>query len=138
MRDKVKILTVVTADYASVEPQSNKLNLIGVFGNIGVTEFPATHRRMYLAVVIAGEPNDSPNPHRLAVTISDSEDLVLARFEGSFEMPQISNAITPVRNMLVELNDLEFRYPGQYSFAATLNDGEASGLASVHVYRNET
>ena len=53
----MKILMMVTADYASIEPQTGKLNIIGVFNQINAQEFPTSHRRMYL--VIKRQPDEA-------------------------------------------------------------------------------
>ena len=84
MRNTVKILMLVTADYAAVEHLTNKLNVLGVFRNIAVESFPATHRRMYLVVKIGGVEDSGVDPHRLSVSIADEFGVESARFESSF------------------------------------------------------
>ena len=91
----MKILMMVTADYASIEPQTGKLNIIGVFNQINAQEFPTSHRRMYLVIKIGGEIFDNPNPHKLSVALADEDGIEIVAIEGEFEMLSSSPGILP-------------------------------------------
>ena len=67
----MKIVMMVVADYAAVEPLTNKLNILGDFRNIGAQSFPVRHRRMYLVVKIAGKAVGGADKNSLSVSISD-------------------------------------------------------------------
>ena len=137
VRDIVKIMMLVTADYAAVEPLTNKLNIVGVFRNIAARTFPATHRRMFLVVKIGGKVSDGNVPHKLRVSIVDDSGDEITRTESSFLLSSSSTNISPEHNALIELNGLGFRRPGDYFFKVNVNDGEAKGATVVHVLQHE-
>ena len=133
----MKILMMVTSDYAAVEPQTGKLNIIGVFNQINAQEFPTSHRRMYLVVKIGGEISDSRNPHKLSVALTDEDGVEMIAIEGGFEMPNSPPGIPPECNMVLELNALVFQKPGEYRFYARVNDGEAEESVVMQVIQRQ-
>lgn len=127
----MKIVMMVTADYAAVEPQTGKINIIGVFRNINTSKFPTTHPRMYLVIVVAGEMNESPNPHRMSVSMLDEDGKVIASFESAFELPSGTPGISPEHRAVIELNGVVFPDAGDYVFEVNIDDG--LGVASTVV-----
>ena len=125
---------MVTADYAAVEPVTNKLNILGVFRNIAADSFPATHRRMFYVVKIGGKLNGNAKPHRLQMSILSEAGDEITRVESSFMM---SPDESPEHNALFELNGLVFRKPGSYLFKVSIDDGKVTGSTSVSVLRRE-
>ena len=69
-RFAVKIIMMVLADYAAVESNTGKLNVIGVFNRILAEKFPHSHYRMYLAVKFEGAMIGNAQPHDLSVTLT--------------------------------------------------------------------
>ena len=134
----MKILILTTADYAAVEPLTNKLNILGVFRNIAVKSFPATHRRMYLVVKIGGAASRIQESHRLQVSVSSESGDEIARVKSSFVFSPGVLDISPEHNALFEFNGLSFRSPGNYSFEVSVNDGELRESAIVHVLLRES
>ena len=132
----MKIVMMIVADYAAVEPLTNKLNILGVFRNIGAQSFPVRHRRMYLVVKIAGAVGGVAQ-NRLSVSISDGSGGEITRIESSFVLSASSTGIPPEHNSLFELNGIVFKHPGDYVFKATVNDGEAEEVTTVQVLQRE-
>lgn len=133
----MKILMLTTADYAAVEPLTNKLNILGVFRNIAVQSFPATHRRLYLVVKIGGRVSGSNEHHKLQVFVVGESDTEITRVESSFILSPGSKDIPPEHNALFEFNGLIFRKPGNYSFKVNVNDGEIQESTVIHVLPRE-
>lgn len=123
----MKIPMMVTADYATVDPMTGKLHILGVFRNISAQSFPCKHPRMCLALIIEGEIADSRNPHELTVSLADEDDQDLFSMQGSFELPPHASGTPPHANVLLELNDLSFGQPGEYCFYVRVNDHEDKG-----------
>ncbi len=48
----MKIPMMVTADYATVDPVTGKLHILGVFRSISAQSFPCKHSRMCLALIM--------------------------------------------------------------------------------------
>lgn len=133
----MKILMLITADFASVEPLTNKLNILGIFRSIAAESFPATHRRMFLVVKIGGEASVGDEPSRLVVSIVDESGEDIARVESSFYLSPVSTGDSPEHNALFELNGLVFKKAGDYVFKVNVNDGEAQESTLVHVLQRE-
>ena len=133
----MKIIILVTADYAAVEPLTNKLNILGIFRNIAASSFPIRHRRMYLVVKVAGKVGGSLDPNTLSVSIASESGEELTRIESSFQLTRSSTGIPPEHNALFELNGLVFEEPGDYFFKVSINKGEAEEVAVVQVLESE-
>ncbi len=123
----MKIPMLVTADYATVDPMTGKLHILGVFRNINARSFPFQHSRMCLAMIIEGEIADSRNPHELSVSLADEDGQDLFSMQGGFELPPHASGTPPHANVLLELNDLSFDKPGEYCFYVRVNDREVEG-----------
>lgn len=126
---------MISADYATVDPITGKVHILGVFRAIYANEFPCQHNRMCLALIIEGEIADSNNPHELCVTLVDEDGIEIFSIEGAFEIPKSEPGIPPHCNVLLEFNDLRFEKPGQYCFHATINRDEAHGDTIIQVVR---
>ncbi|MCY4145752.1 MAG: hypothetical protein OXE95_04745 [Chloroflexi bacterium] len=120
----MKIPMMVTADYATVDPLTGKLHILGVFRSISAQSFPCKHSRMCLALIIEGEIADSRNPHELSVSLAGEDGQELLSMQGGFELPPHTGGVPPQTNVLLELNDLSFDQPGEYCFYARVNDHE--------------
>lgn len=130
-------LTILTADYAAVEPQTNKLNFLGVFRNIAAPSFPVSHRRMYLVARIAGKVDENYEPKKLTVSLENGLGEEIFRIESSFQLTQNLTGIPPEHNAIFELNGIEFKEPGSYLFRVVVNEGETEAVTHVHVVQNE-
>lgn len=133
----VKIPLIVTADYATIDPITGKLHVLGVFRDIYSNSFPTQHPRMCLALIIEGELADSVNPHDLAVTLADEDGVEVFSMKGAFEMPKTASGIAPHCNVLLEFNDLQFEKPGQYCFYATVNTDEIQEATVIQVVKRD-
>ena len=124
---------MVTADYAAVEPQTGKLNIVGAFNTVFAPEFPTTHPRMYLALKFEGGWSNKVKRHNLLITLAgeDGEDIV--GIKGEFELPPGLPGIPPQCGIVCEFNHLTFPNPGDYRFYVRVDDGafETSVLVRV-------
>lgn len=133
----MKILMMVAADYATVEPQTGKLNVLGIFNRISALKFPAIQRRMCLVVKIEGEISDSRNPHTLSVALTDEDGTEMVIIEGEFEMPGSMPGIPPEHIALLEFNEIIFQEPGEYRLYVRVNDGEIEESMVLQVVKRE-
>ena len=129
----MKIVMMVTADYAAVEPLTNKLNVLGIFRNIGANSFPAIHPRMYLVIVVAGEMSEKPNPHLMSINMLDEDGKPIAAFEAAFELPAGVLGIPPQHNAIIELNGVVFNNAGDFVFEVSIDGGEAVASTVIQV-----
>lgn len=136
-RCSVKAIMMVAADYAAVEPQTGKLNIIGVFTRITAKEFPTTHHRMYLAVKFEGEIADGSRPHQLSVALASEDGVDVFAIEGEFRMPASPPGIPPQCGLVIELNQLQFEHPGDYRFYVRVNEGELDESSVLQLVQSE-
>ena len=120
----MKTLMMLIADYASVEQQTGKLNILGVFDRIYAEGFPALHRRLYIAAKFEKGMSDTSGPYRLSAALANEDGVEVVRIEGSFSMGEGSYANPPQHSLVFELNSLKFECPGDYRLHILVNDGE--------------
>ena len=131
----MKIQLIITADYASIDQATQKLNILGAFTRIHARTFPIRHQRMVLAVKIAAELGDSTETRLFKVVLVDSDGMELLQVSGPLKIGHESDGTRPDFIAVLELNDLEFPHPGHYEFKVYVDDQELGntsiGLAEV-------
>ena len=133
----MKIIMMVAADYAAVEPQTGKINILGLFRQIGARVFPVSLPRMCFVVKVEGEISDSPNPHLFKLKLVDEDGEEILNLEGSFDMPSSTIGMPLECNVVMEINHLNFQKPGQYRLFVSLDDGVAEESTVIQVIQQE-
>lgn len=128
----MKVLIITVADYARVEPQTGKMDILGAFTQILAHKFPIRHRAMMLAVKLRDEMGDSPNPHQLKVEFTNEDGKILANFKTAFNMPATASGVSSEFNAIMEFRNTTFRKPGSFTFYIDV-DGEAKGSIDIQV-----
>lgn len=118
----MKVLMLIVADHASVEPSTGKLNILGAFRQIQAAAFPTQHPAMSVVTKIGGEYNDKPNPHTLSISLTDEDGHELLNISGPFDMPRADPGIQPEFNTVIELRGIVFPHPNTYSFVVRIDD----------------
>jgi hypothetical protein len=132
----MKVATLLTADYATVEQPSGKLHILGAFTRIYAHSFPCTHRRMAIVVKLKPELGDHPNERELSVVLVDQDGIELMRFSGPFNLPHGEGGVRPEFCAVLEMNNLQFAQPGIYEFAVYADDQHLSST-SIEVLQIE-
>jgi hypothetical protein len=132
----MKLMMCVTADYASIDTGTGKLNILGAFTRITAKQFPARHNRMALVVKIGPELGDHPDPRELSVVLVDEDGTDYLRVSMPFQLPHGDRGVRPEFNAVLELNNLEFPRPGIYEFRVYV-DGEMQGQTSIQLVQRE-
>ena len=128
---KIQILT--TADYASVDSATGKMNILGIFNRINAQQFPTTHPRMVLALKLAADsPTESGEPRSILLRLTDEDGKELFQIATVVQMPRDQFGIRQDANLTIEFNALEFPHPGTYEFAV-LEDGEKIGETVINL-----
>lgn len=132
----MKIATLLTADYASVEQPSGKLNILGAFTRILAHQFPCTHRRMAVVVKLKPELGDHSSERELSVVLRDEDGTEFVRFSGPFEFQYGERGIRPEFTAVLELNNVQFPKPGLYEFVVYVDD-QLQGRTSMELIQIE-
>jgi hypothetical protein len=126
----MKLMMLLTADYASVEPLTGKLNVLGAFSQIRGNNFPLKHGRMFIAVRVRAELTDHHDQRTLAIGMTDDDQHKLFHISGPIQFPHTGTGLPGELNAVIELNELIFPHPGFYNFVVSI-DGEELGSTPV-------
>lgn len=133
----MKIVMLLTAEYAAVESGSGKLNIIGVYNRFKPDSTAESPRRVYLVTRIRGIQADSPSTHQLIVTVTDPSKATLVEMSGSFHMPAGTPDVDPECDFVLEFNHLEFKKSGVYSFSVDVDEGIVQASTAILVLSQE-
>lgn len=129
----MQVLMLITADHASVETTTGKLNILGAFKRILATQFPTKLPSMSLVIKLGGEIEDLPNPHTLAVALADEDGKELINISGPFNIPVYQRGVQPEFNAVIEFRDIVFSRPGDYRFYIRVDEGRLDQSTVIQV-----
>lgn len=109
-------LAMLLCDYVIEDKQTNKKSLIGLFSNISTKQFPASHHRMNVFVVLSDGHGEYKGELRC---IKSDDDSQISTMKGPVPFPD-PNAVLELN---FELFGLTFPDPGDY-FMQFLCDDE--------------
>ncbi len=116
-------LILLVADYANVD-QGGKLNVLGAFGRLYATQFPAVHASMYLVIKLGADFEDYGQPRTLTVHFRDADGKVL------LALPTMNFSVNPKAmpipevNFIIQVQNLMLPNAGQYDFEIQVDDTE--------------
>ena len=128
---------MVTANYAEVESDAQRINILGIAFRIPATEFPIVYRRLYLAMIIEGNIGNAAVTNDIQIRLTDEDGRIITEVAGGFMMPAGTRGIPPLKGMVCEFNGLRFPSPGDYLMSIDVNDGELESSTVLQVYRLE-
>jgi len=129
---------MVTANYAEVEPDTQRMNILGIAFQIPAKEFPVFYKQLYFALILEG--NDISNHatrHKLRIKLADEDGGAISAAEGHFEMPASSPGIAPLKGMVCEFIGLTFQHPGDYRIDISVDEDELVASTILRVVRAE-
>lgn len=129
----MKIVILLTADYAYIDPGSGKLNILGVFDLIRAKSFPVIHRRFYLAIRVVGDHNAKRTDHLIAVRLADIDGKDLVALEGPFQLQATEPGVDSHHDFALEFNDMVFPATGDYRFYVSINNDQAQDSLLMRV-----
>ncbi len=125
---------VLLADYANLTG-NGKLNVMGVFRQINASQFPCRHLAMYLVINLQTDPIEELRGERVLIArLIDADGSVLRQIELPFKFPERSNGVRPEANFILQINNLEFPYPGDYAWHIFVGD---ENIGQLEFYLNQ-
>lgn len=117
----MEVPLAVLADAANVS-QEGKLNIFGVFTQLNIASFPAKHPHMTLVFQLQAAPAECGRSHQVVIHCMAEDGQKL--FEASISLPiQMEDPAKPVTiNQIINLQMMEFRKDGDYSFNILVNN----------------
>jgi len=110
------------ADAATIDA-TGKMNILGVFDRIGVSQFPAQHGRIALVLRLTAGTSEM-GPHDMEIRLSDPAGAEVLSLNGEMQLgggPEVGEGIRVPH--VLNLDGLVFPRPGRYSFDVKV-DGE--------------
>ncbi len=118
----MEIDLALLADAATIDA-SGKLNILGIFDRIGVTQFPAQHGRVALVLRFTAGTSEIGS-HEVHIRMSDPGGAEVLSLNGEIQLVGGAAAQNGIRvPHILNLDGLVFTGPGMYSFDVKV-DGE--------------
>lgn len=126
------LLAMLICDQAIREGGTNKVSLIGIFGQIFARGFPFEWIR---PVALYARLTDAQGQYRMRVElVRIADEQAVGR--GDFETPTIADRMR-AHEITLEFNRLRFEQPGRYEFRLFANDRYVGGAVLNVVQREE-
>ena len=77
----MQVKLAVVADHANVSSEG-KLNILGIFDRIVVSDLPAVHPQMHLIVRLEAHPAERDRPHPVEVRLHDPDGQTVFELKG--------------------------------------------------------
>ena len=118
----MEIDLALLADAATIDA-SGKLNILGIFDRIGVTQFPAQHGRVTLVLRFTAGTSEIGS-HEVHIRLSDPGGAEVLSLNGEIQLAGGPGARDGIRvPHILNLDGLVFTGPGMYNFDVKV-DGE--------------
>lgn len=114
----MKILALLISDESSMNEETGKLSIIGIFDGISTKGFPAVHPGLMVTVIIEGTAAEGGKRHPLSIRVEKNGEEIQS-FDGDIEMGARHHQIVKFENIL-------FKSEGTYTITATINDDSLS------------
>lgn len=114
----------VLADYALID-QQGKLSVLGIFENVWVAGFPATHPRTHLVLRVRGRRTEIGR-HDLRIRFVDAGGRELLGGEGTVQFGEPPAGVQEVEAGAVLVFDVPLPAAGRYSFEISVDGGVAT------------
>ena len=128
----IKIPFAVIADSANVS-REGKLNILGIFQNIGANTVPATHPQISLILTFQGERGDANSEHPIKIQMVSADGEVMMNIEASlrFNMPP-SGEHSVLAHQIFQFANITFPRFGTYDLNIFVNN-EVRKTVSLNV-----
>lgn len=119
----------VLADAANAAADG-RLNILGIFGEIRSSQFPAIHPAAVLVFQLRAHRSEQGGQARVTVRLMDM-DSVLAEIEGEFVIPVGNEPGDVIMNQIFALQMLSLPRAGDYAFHILVN-GDEKNVVPFH------
>ena len=117
----MRVRLAVLADYANVTGDG-KLNVLGIFDRINLTQIPAVHPQMHLVLRLEAHSAEQNRVHHIEIRLQDPEGASI--FEVNGEIVPHGEPGQPVStNQILTLNNLQLEKIGDFTFVVLI-DGD--------------
>ena len=118
----------LTADAATID-SSGKLNLLGIFDRITVSQFPAQHGRISLVIRFIGGAADA-GLHQLTIRLLGPTGEEIVALDGELQVAPGRRSLSSGLRIphVLNLDGLVFHEPGSYTFEIIVDGKHQASL----------
>ena len=131
----MKIAMFAMVDSAFRDPNTGKLNLLGLFRTIQVPGFPARHKHMALVIIIESDGPGDAGLHQIRIEWTNDDATESNAIEGTIQMRRSKAAIPAQAEIIVNIEDFSLNNPGQIRFDVSLDGGSVLASSVITVVR---
>lgn len=120
----MNITFAVLADYASIS-RDGKLNIMGMFEQIGASSVPVRHPEMRLVLRMEVESAELGRDHRIEIRCMDEDGEALLCLEADLKLEKIdmqTSVQTHKSDHILDIRGLTFKKFGGYTFSIFANN----------------
>ena len=114
------ITLAVLADYANVTADG-KLNILGIFDRMNVTNLPAVHPQMNLVLRLEAHAAERDRSHPVEIRLIEPDGQTIFEVKGEI-VPQGDPGQSISTNQILTLNNLQLNKTGEYTFVVLVNN----------------
>lgn len=116
----MNVKLALLADYANVTAEG-KLNILGIFDRISVTELPFTHPQMHVILRLEAHVAERDRTHNIEIRLYDPDGETIFDVNGEM-VPKGPPGQSIATNQILTLNNLQLAKPGGYMFVIFVNN----------------
>lgn len=114
------VTLAILADYANVTADG-KLNILGIFDRMNVTNLPAVHPQMNLVLRLEAHSAERDRSHPVEIRLHDPDGQTVFEVKGEI-VPQGEPGHNISTNQILTLNNLQLGKTGDYTFIVFVNN----------------
>jgi hypothetical protein len=116
----MQVKLAVVADYANVSAEG-KLNILGIFDRINVSDLPAAHPQMHLILRLEAHPAERDRPHKVEIRLHDPDGQTIFELAGEI-VPRGDSGQVIVSNQILTINNMAIGKVGEYTFVVFVDN----------------
>jgi len=122
------ITLALLADAANTTA-NGKLNVLGVFSQIGASKFPYTHPSLTLVLKFVADAVEAGQRKEIAIHLVDADGQRLHQITLNTQVPASQRPGKPIEVLTnIGIGNLKFERPGDYEFKVVINGDHRASI----------
>ncbi|MBI4545572.1 MAG: hypothetical protein HY703_10275 [Gemmatimonadetes bacterium] len=117
----MQVKLALLADYANITAEG-KLNILGVFDRIAVSELPAVHPQMQFILRLEAHPAERDRSHSVELRLHDPDGETVFHLNGEIVPRGGKPGQALASNQIISINNLQLAKTGEYTFVVFVDN----------------